>query len=59
VRVTYTGPIDAIELPQTGAVVQRGETVDVPDALGKSLIEQSCWQQAKPTVKPANEKKEG
>jgi hypothetical protein len=55
VRVTYTGPIDAVELPQTGAVVKRGESVDVPDDLGKSLIQQSCWEPAKPAKTPAKE----
>lgn len=59
-RVTYTGPIDAVELPQTGAVVKRGDTVDVPDSLGQSLVQQSCWEPVKPAKsQPANEKKEG
>lgn len=59
-RVTYTGPIDAVELPQTGAVVKRGDSVDVPDDLGRSLVEQSCWEPAKAAKSQlANEKKEG
>lgn len=59
-RVTYIGPSDAVELPQTGAVVKRGETVDVPDELGRSLVEQYCWEPAKAAkTQPANEKKEG
>lgn len=57
-RVTYTGPIDAVELPQTGAVVKRGGTVDVPDELGRSLIEQSCWVKAK-AAQPATQNQEG
>jgi hypothetical protein len=49
VRITYDGPFDAVELPDLhGAVVKHGESVEVPDELGRSLVEQSCWSEAKP-----------
>lgn len=59
-HVVYTGPLDAVEIAATATIAPRGETVEVDDALGESLIQQSCWEQVKP--KPAAksaEKKEG
>jgi hypothetical protein len=35
-KVTYCGPMAAVELPGVG-VVARGATVEVEDALGKEL----------------------
>lgn len=29
-RVTYIGPLDAVEIAATGQIVKRGQTVDVP-----------------------------
>jgi hypothetical protein len=61
-KVTYNGPIDAVEIAATGHVVERGQTVEVPDDLGKSLCEQDIWTEAKPvTAKagPAPAKKDG
>lgn len=51
-RITYTGPHDEVEIPSAGVVCKRGESVDVPDELGVSLLSQPTWQAAKPaTVK--------
>jgi hypothetical protein len=49
-KVTYNGPIDAVEIAATGQVVERGQTVEVPDDLGKSLCEQDIWSEAKRAV---------
>lgn len=58
-RVTYEGPLDAVELPDlVEVVVKRGQTIEVSDKLGARLIEQSCWDEAKATTK-ATTKKEG
>lgn len=49
-RITYTGPIDAVEvdLPDGGTVTAvRGQTITVPDDLGKGLLEQEAnWRLA-------------
>lgn len=43
-RITYHGPHDGVELAAlTNVVVARGQTIEVDDELGASLIEQSCW----------------
>jgi len=47
VKLTYTGPYDEVEIPSAGVVCKRGETVDVPDELGKSLLEQADNWRAK------------
>lgn len=48
-RVTYTGPLDAVVLPDLIDVeVKAGETIEVSDELGARLVEQSCWSEAKP-----------
>ncbi len=44
-RVTYRGPHDGVELPMLHqVVVKRGETIEVSDELGASLIEQAVWE---------------
>lgn len=49
-RITYTGPHDEVEIPSAGVVCKRGESVEVPDELGKSLLEQADnWQPLKAT----------
>jgi hypothetical protein len=49
-KITYHGPIDAVELAETGQIVERGGTVDVPDELGLSLIEQSTFDTTPKTL---------
>ena len=53
-KVTYTGPHDevAIQTVDYEATCRRGDTIDVPDAIGAGLVEQSTWEPAKPAKKP-------
>lgn len=46
-RIVYTGPIDAVDIAETGTTATRGEPVEVSDELGARLCEQDCWQPAK------------
>lgn len=60
-HVVYTGPLDAVEIAATATIAPRGETVEVDDALGESLTQQSCWEQAskpKPAAKSAEKKED-
>jgi hypothetical protein len=50
VKITYTGPHDAVEVPGVG-VVKHGDTLTVPDAVGQSLLEQETNWQPVTTVK--------
>lgn len=43
-KVKYTGPSAEVEIAATGDVVERGNTVEVSDELGKSLCEQDIWE---------------
>lgn len=53
-KVTYCGPLPAVIV--TGRRCNRGEAIDVPAELGKSLLKQSIWTEAKPPKsKPATE----
>lgn len=49
-RVKYVGGGRRV-IAATGQVVGAGETVDVGDDLGRSLVEQECWQAVKATKK--------
>lgn len=46
-KITYDGPFDAVEIAETGQVVEHGRTVEVPDELGKRLCEQDIWSEPK------------
>ena len=53
-KVTYSGPLPAVIVQ--GVRCNRGQSVDVPAALAKSLAEQDVWTEAKPPKsKPATE----
>jgi hypothetical protein len=55
IRLTYVGPHDEVAVPSAGVVCKNGESVEVPDDLGKSLLAQADnWQ----PVKTAAAKKE-
>lgn len=58
-RVKYQGPLDRVRLRLSGrreVVISRGETVDVPDELGESLLDQSDWARgSKPRQKDETE----
>ncbi len=49
-RVTYKGT-EFAWVPLIGLTVQPGETVEVADEAGESLIQQPAWAKAKPAVK--------
>lgn len=40
-RITYIGPDAYREIPAAGVICQQGETVEVDDELGRSLLEQT------------------
>ena len=52
-RVTYLGPFDAVEIAATGQIAKQGHAVDVPEDVGKSLVEQG-WKLAKKPAKKEN-----
>lgn len=45
-KLEYTGPHAAVEVAATGAVVKRGEVVDVPDDVAERLLEQGSFKKA-------------
>lgn len=50
-RITYHGPHDGVELAAlTNVVVARGQTIEVDDELGASLVEQSCWDTSREEI---------
>ncbi|HEV2778546.1 MAG TPA: hypothetical protein VGX25_04025 [Actinophytocola sp.] len=50
-RVTYVGPLDAVELVDLHqVVVQQGDTIEVADELGARLVEQRCWDTSEAEV---------
>lgn len=51
-KVSYVGSYDEVEVPSVGVVCKRGAEVEVPDSLGKALLEQpENWQPVKATEK--------
>lgn len=49
-KVEYRGPHKSVEVPLAdggNVVVRRGESVDVPDAVGQGLLVQGTWKAAK------------
>ena len=42
-RVTYNGPLEAVEIAPTGAIVERGKSVDLDTELAERLAEQGDW----------------
>lgn len=42
-RVTYNGPLEAVEIAETGDVVERGKSADLPNELAERLAEQGDW----------------
>lgn len=65
-RVVYKGPHREVEVPALGrdGRCKRGQTIEVPDEVGASLVKQDCWETAAPTLagksaKPQPAPKEG
>jgi len=50
-NVKYVGSDKGLQIAATGQVVDPGDVVEVPDALGKNLIEQDIWEPVKTTKK--------
>jgi hypothetical protein len=53
-RITYIGHLDGVEVPVGNAAVTvaHGETVDLPDAVARGLLDQtSQWRRGKPAAK--------
>lgn len=51
--VVYSGPIDAVEIPAANCIAVRGEPIEVPDEVGKSLCQQDTWAESKPKASKA------
>ena len=50
-RIKYVGSHDEVEIADTGQVCARGKSVDVPDELAESLLDQpSNWEAVKATT---------
>lgn len=62
-RVRYIGPFDEVEVPAFELVVKRNHQVDVPEAIGKQLTEQTDWEEVgkpksqNPPIEEAEEEK--
>lgn len=44
-KVRYTGPIDEVTIREFDLTVKRNHQLDVPDAIGERLVEQSDWEE--------------
>lgn len=49
-RITYVGPFEAVEIADSGQVVEFGEEVEVEDELALRLLEQDVWESEDPAV---------
>jgi hypothetical protein len=54
-RVTYQGPFDSLEVPDAGVVVERGQTVEIPDELAQALIARGDFTEEKTRPRPVKE----
>lgn len=60
-RIVYTGPFEAVDVPSLGVTARRDVPIEVPDEAAAGLLKQSTiWAEAKPP-KPSTAKtsKEG
>ncbi|SDN73834.1 hypothetical protein [Allokutzneria albata] len=61
-RIVYTGPSRAVEVPGLGMLARRGEPIDVPEDrhdVARSLLQQECWTEAEqPAAKRSKATKE-
>ncbi len=48
-KVQHTGA-DALEVPAIGEIVEPGQPVDVPEEIGKQLLEQG-WERSRSSAK--------
>ena len=56
-KVTYQGPFDAEQIAETGQVVERGGSVEVPKEIAESLLSQGSQtvvdENGEPSIVPA------
>lgn len=55
-RVKYVGPYDAVEVPELGVAVRRGEPFDLRDGDAKLLLQQDTWEEVAPAKAPSKTK---
>lgn len=54
-RIVYTGPLAAVEIPGARIVnVRPGAPVDVPEDIGKTLVGSRDWEEAPPPFADAD-----
>lgn len=59
-KLIYDGPLDGVEVPLAdGRVISglRGEPIEFPAEVAKSLLEQATWHEATPAPAPTKTKK--
>lgn len=44
-KVRYTGPIDEVTIREFDLTVKRNHQLDIPDAIGKRLVQQADWEE--------------
>lgn len=49
-RITYTGPHVAVDVPALGLRAQRERPIEVPDEIATQLLNQRCWSAAAKTT---------
>ncbi len=47
-KLKYQGPFASVQIAATGQTVERGETIDVPAAVGRELAKQDTWKKIEP-----------
>ncbi len=55
-KLLYSGPHAEIEVAATGQRCERGDVIDVPEDLGKALLEQAPDDWSKSKAKPKGNK---
>lgn len=58
-KVQYEEGPDSLLIAECGVIAERGEVVEVPNEIGKKLIDQGVFKQVGKTSKATDEKKEG
>ena len=45
-KIVYEGPLEAVEIADTGQIAERGTPIDVASDLAGRLLEQADWSKA-------------
>lgn len=56
-KVKFEEGPEALNIPACGVIAERGKEVDVPDDIGKKLLDQGWSEAGKSTPKPNKETK--